>query len=140
MAALFLEGVRWAVKKGYLRVNRVPGQLFVVEGHFISCCSERGVNVVLQQLRKAGHNLSRNRILVYEALTEKGLLVGVEPGQMSTFKGVSEGQALGRAFGDSGVADCDRCVVDRWRAVLGVGWRGSLDQERRGGIEQWQRG
>ena len=91
VAALFLEGVRWAVKKGYLRVNEVPGQLFVMDGTSFLVVP-RGIEIVLQQLRRAGHDFSRNRILVYEALTEKGLLVGVERGQMSTFKGVLRGK------------------------------------------------
>ena len=91
VASLFLEGVRRAVKKGYLRVNEVPGQLFVMDGTSFLVVP-RGVEIVLQQLRRAGHDFSRNRILIYEALTEKGLLVGVEPGQMSTFKGVLRGK------------------------------------------------
>ena len=87
VASLFLEGVRRGVKKGYLRVNEVPGQLFVMDGTSFLVVP-RGIEIVLQQLRRAGHDFSRNRILVYETLTEKGLLVGVERGQMSTFKGL----------------------------------------------------
>lgn len=91
VAGVFLEGLRKAVRKGYLRVNRVPGELFVADGvSFLVAPS--GVNVVLQQLRKAGHDFNRNRILVYEMLTEQGLLVGVKSGQMGTFKGVLRGK------------------------------------------------
>ena len=91
VAAVFLDGVRRAVTKGFLRVNKVPGQLFVADG-ISFLVVPRGIQVVLEQLRRAGHDFSRNRILVYEALTEKGLLAGVKPGQMSTFKGVLRGK------------------------------------------------
>ena len=91
VASLFLEGVRRAVKKGYLRVNKNPGQLFVADD-ISFLVAPGGVNLVLRQLRKGGHNLSRNRVLVYEALAEQDLVVGVERGQMSTFEGVLKGK------------------------------------------------
>ena len=90
VAGVFLEGLRRVVMKGYLGVNQVPGEFFVAGG---TCflASPNGVNVVLSQMRKAGYDFEGKRKMVYEALAERGFLVGFEEGGRLTYKGVLRG-------------------------------------------------
>ena len=90
VAGVFLEGLRRVVMKGYLGVNRVPGEFFVAGG---TCflASPNGVNVVLSQLRKAGYDFEGKRKMVYEALADRGFLVGFVEGGRLTYKGVLRG-------------------------------------------------
>ena len=90
VAGVFIAGLRRVVLKGLLGVNRVPGEFFLCdETCFLA--APNGVNVVLRQLRKSGHDFLGNRGMVYEALAEKGYLVGVKVGEMLTYKGVLRG-------------------------------------------------
>lgn len=92
VAGVFIEGLRRVVLKGYLGVNRVPGEFFLCDD-ICFLAAPNGVNVVLRQLRKAGHDALGNRGKLYEALAEKGFLVGVKAGEMLTYKGVLRGSA-----------------------------------------------
>lgn len=90
VAGVFVEGLRRVVLKGYLGVNRVPGEFFLC-GDTCFLAAPNGVNVVLRQLRKSGHDFVGNRTMVYEALAEKGYLMGVRAGELVTYKGVLRG-------------------------------------------------